>query len=66
MIEGKLFKVFTIVVIIIATYTFIEIILKQDEYEIHSLSLFPTDRKKANNHLCSCILVSLVAAHLIL
>ena len=47
MIERKIFKVFTIVVIIIATYKFIEVIPKQDEFDIHSLPLFPPQRKES-------------------
>ena len=52
MIDRKVFKVFTIiVVIIIANYKFIEIIRKQDEFDIRSLPLFPPARKESKQPL---------------
>ena len=45
--ERKIFKLFTIVIIITTTYKFIEIIPKQDEFDTHSLPLFPPQRKES-------------------
>ena len=49
--KRKAFKVFTISIIIIAAYKFIKIILKQNEFDISSLSLFPPDRKESKQPL---------------
>ena len=49
--KRKAFKVFTIVIIIIAAYKFLKIIPTQDEFDIHSLSLFPPDRKESKQPL---------------
>ena len=51
MIERKVLKVFAIVVIIIATYKFIEIIHKQEEFDIRSLPLFPPNRNESKQPL---------------
>ena len=40
-------KVFTLVIILISTYKLIEIIPKEDEFDIHSLLVFPPDRKES-------------------
>ena len=46
MIERKGFKFFTIVLIIIATYKLVDFIPEQNEFDIHSLPLFPPQRKE--------------------
>ena len=49
--KRKGFKVFTIAIIIFITYKLRETIPKQDEFESHSLSLFPPDRKESKHPL---------------
>ena len=51
MIGRKQFKIFAIVVIIIATFKLADIIPKQDELHIHSLTLFPPDRRESKQPL---------------
>ena len=65
-IERKGFKIFTVVIILIATYKFIEMIPKEDEFDIHSLSVFPPDRKEIKQPFIFLyiFLVRVVASHL--
>ena len=51
MVGRKEFKVFAIIVIIIATFKLTDIIPKQDEFDIHSVPLFPPYRKESKQPL---------------
>ena len=51
MVGRKELIVLAILVIIIATFKLTDIIPRQDEFDIHSLSLFPPDRKESKQPL---------------